>query len=331
MRASVVVPTYNRRQLLTKCLNGLLDQTITQDDYEIIVVDDCSTDDTQRYMEEMIRQVKNLIYVRHEANKGRVAARNEGIWLAKSDIVIFLDNDNIPSRYFIETHLRYHKFYGDEHIAVVGNAYFSFETIKGSNFGRFLQSRYLGCRTQKELKKLNLTNLPPNYLGGLNHSIRKEDLVAVGLYDTSFRYYGGEDEYMGYSLKKLGVRIVFSEEAKSIHYDNISISRYKIKYMEAGREGLPIMIKKNPDYKKTTKIGWLMPIEMGRDSLINIFRKVAIQCILNRVTLKLIETFAIATDNWPWAYYQYVYRLLTAGWFLQGFRSKERGRGIVNY
>lgn len=331
MKISVIVPTYNRCYLLKICLSALLRQTIAHNEYEIIVVDDCSSDDTKKYMEEEINNAANLVYIRHNINQGRVVSRNDGIKRAKGEIVIFLDNDMATTPIFVESHIRYHDNAGEKHIAVMGNVSYAPEVINNSNFGRYMQSRYLGCRLRSERSKIDYDNLPGQYFGAGNASVRKEDLIEVGLFDKSFWYYGGEDEHMGYSLKRIGVRIVFCEEAKSIHYDNVSIPRFKMKFMEGGREALPIMLRKVPDYRYLTKIGWLLPIEFKDDSILLIFKKLAILSLVNSITLKRIEIYALATDKYPLAYCSFVYRLLTAGWVRQGFRSIKRGFGQINY
>jgi glycosyltransferase involved in cell wall biosynthesis len=331
LKASVVIPTYNRSNLLKKCLNAILAQTVPHQDYEVIVVDDFSSDDTQKYMEDISMKHSNVLYIRNTANEGRVVTRNKGIMKASNEIIIFLDNDNEACREFIESHINCHRIHGAEHIAVVGNPRFADEIISTTNFGRFLQARYLGYRSKTEIKKIDLANLSYQYFGGLSSSAQKDDLLRVGLFDSDFRYYGGEDEYLGYCLQKIGVRLVFCEQAKSIHYDDVSLARYKVKFTEAGREGLPLMIKKNPDYKSTTKVGWVLPIDLGKDSFSRIIGKSIICIFFNRTIMKLMETYATKTDNRLNLYFPIIYRLLTAGWLRQGFKSKDRGIGHVTY
>jgi len=85
---SVVIPTYNRSDSLARCLNSVFSQTVT--DLEVIVVDDCSTDDT----EEVVNSFDNIQYIRHDRNKGGSAARNTGIKAATGKYVAFLDSDD---------------------------------------------------------------------------------------------------------------------------------------------------------------------------------------------------------------------------------------------
>ena len=87
---SVVIPTYNRAQLLCRAIRSVLRQTYTH--LECIVVDDGSTDDTAQ----IVRQFADdrLLYLRHETNRGGSAARNTGIQNASGNYLAFLDSDD---------------------------------------------------------------------------------------------------------------------------------------------------------------------------------------------------------------------------------------------
>src|SRR5215210_3581135 len=89
---SVVIPTYNRAGLILKTLNTVFSQTYSH--YEIIVVDDCSTDDTERILAPYIKGGK-LRFIKHEANYERACARNTGMENARGDFLTFLDSDDL--------------------------------------------------------------------------------------------------------------------------------------------------------------------------------------------------------------------------------------------
>ncbi|MGA1871247.1 MAG: glycosyltransferase family 2 protein [bacterium] len=88
---SVIIPTYNRAKLLDEAIKSVLEQTYKN--FEIIVVDDCSTDNT----EEIVKKIKDtrIRYIRHEENHGGSAARNTGIKAAKGDYIAFHDSDDL--------------------------------------------------------------------------------------------------------------------------------------------------------------------------------------------------------------------------------------------
>ena len=89
-KVSVVIPTHNRAVLLHRAVESVLVQTYT--DFEVIIVDDCSSDNTQ----EVIREFSDpRVYpIRHDINKGVAAARNTGIAHARGEYVAFLDDDD---------------------------------------------------------------------------------------------------------------------------------------------------------------------------------------------------------------------------------------------
>ncbi|MGF1568061.1 MAG: glycosyltransferase family 2 protein [Nodosilinea sp.] len=87
---SVVIPTFNRACLVKRAIDSVLSQTF--EDYEIIVVDDFSTDHTPQVVTEL--NDARINYVRHPQNMGGAASRNTGIVLAKGHFIAFLDSDD---------------------------------------------------------------------------------------------------------------------------------------------------------------------------------------------------------------------------------------------
>lgn len=87
---SVIVPTYNRSQWLPQAIASVLHQTCT--DFEIIIVDDGSTDSTKEAVTNL--QCSKVRYIRHETNRGSAASRNTGIGAAKGEFIAFLDDDD---------------------------------------------------------------------------------------------------------------------------------------------------------------------------------------------------------------------------------------------
>jgi glycosyltransferase involved in cell wall biosynthesis/peptidoglycan/xylan/chitin deacetylase (PgdA/CDA1 family) len=91
VRISVIVPTYNRRHSLSRVLDTLLEQTFPRDDYEIVVVDDGSTDGTAQLLAGM--PADGRLGVVERFNGGPGAARNSGIAVARGELLLFVDDD----------------------------------------------------------------------------------------------------------------------------------------------------------------------------------------------------------------------------------------------
>lgn len=89
-KVSVIIPTYNRANLISRAIQSVLNQTYQ--DFEIIVVDDASRDDTKIVVNNF--NDDRIIYIRHEINKGGGASRNTGIKMAQGDYIGLLDDDD---------------------------------------------------------------------------------------------------------------------------------------------------------------------------------------------------------------------------------------------
>lgn len=91
---SVVIPTYNRKHMLARCIDSVLAQTYRS--FEIVIVDDCSTDGTMEFVEAQYGDLEgvNIVYVRNDANQGAGASRNIGVSYANGAYIAFHDSDD---------------------------------------------------------------------------------------------------------------------------------------------------------------------------------------------------------------------------------------------
>ncbi|HLF46453.1 MAG TPA: glycosyltransferase family A protein [Chitinophagaceae bacterium] len=97
---SVIIPTYNRAHLITETIDSILDQTYPY--FEILIIDDGSTDNTKQIIESGYSNEKKIIYF-YKQNEERGAARNFGLKQAKGDYTVFLDSDDLMLSPYLET------------------------------------------------------------------------------------------------------------------------------------------------------------------------------------------------------------------------------------
>jgi len=109
VKVSVIIPTYNRAKFLEEAINSVLNQTYK--DFEIIVVDDGSTDNTK----EIIRKFGEIIYI-YQKNKGVSSARNKGIKMSRGEYIAFLDSDDLWLKRKLEKQMKIFEKYPENKI-----------------------------------------------------------------------------------------------------------------------------------------------------------------------------------------------------------------------
>ncbi|HEY8391630.1 MAG TPA: glycosyltransferase [Capillibacterium sp.] len=196
LKASIVIPTYNSQDLLAFCLRALFNQTAPPASYELIVVDDGSTDETPAVVAGLEKEAPcALRYIRLE-HSGRARARNTGALAARAPIIIFLDSDMIVRREFVASHLAAHSRPG----LVVNGSVLNTPVPADPNE-----------------KAAQYNDYSQAFFATGNVSVEREKLIAAGLFDESFVEYGWEDLELGHRLRKLGLKRVKSLSAWSYH------------------------------------------------------------------------------------------------------------------
>ena len=173
---SVVIPTYNRAELLADAIGSVQRQTF--EDWELLVVDDGSTDDTRTVMDGFLAD-KRIRYVRQE-NRGQSAARNLGLRHARAPLIAFLDSDN---RWLPDKLERQMRFLADH--PEVDVVYGETERLgsDGSTWPSPVRERHSGTVWRPLLTK--------NFINFNTSVVRRERLIAIGGFDEALR--GGED------------------------------------------------------------------------------------------------------------------------------------------
>src|SRR5262245_32603106 len=107
-KLSVVIPTKNRAALLTKAIDCIEAQTVLREQYEIIVIDNDSTDDTRSLLEQKSKIYRNLKSGVQD-KPGAAATRNAGLRRANGEVILFVDDDVQAEPTLIQAHLDGHR------------------------------------------------------------------------------------------------------------------------------------------------------------------------------------------------------------------------------
>ena len=93
MKLSIIIPVYNAEQYLKKCLESVFQQNLKLEDFEVICINDGSTDKTQQILEEFQKKYTNII-LENQENFGEAISRNKAFFLSKGEYITFLDSDD---------------------------------------------------------------------------------------------------------------------------------------------------------------------------------------------------------------------------------------------
>ena len=219
---SVIIPTFNRSEILEKCLLALHHQSIERDRYEVIVVDDGSTDQTEKVVHATRSVFSGIRYLKKD-NRGPAAARNLGIRNSKGEILLFIGDDVIASPDLVREHVRWHKEnYPRDHIAILGFVTWSPE-IKVTPFMKWLEH---GGPQFGYYRFVHGQDVPPGDLYTANVSYKKSFLLRHSLFDEDFSYAAFEDSELGLRLSKKGLIGIFNKKAFAYHHHPMTFSSY---------------------------------------------------------------------------------------------------------
>jgi glycosyltransferase involved in cell wall biosynthesis len=214
MHLSIVIPTFNRLARLQRVLAGLEHQTCSLADAEIIVISDGSTDGTNEWLAaraagSLQKDLPLLPVI--QANQGVAAARNAGLAQATGKVVLFIDDDVVPSPQLVAEHLATHAAHNDG-VIVLG------PMLTPPGFRMQAWVRWEQAMLVKQYDDMVAGHWAPTarqfYTG--NTSLARRHLVESGGFDPAFRR--AEDVELAYRLARQGLRFVFNANAIGYHY-----------------------------------------------------------------------------------------------------------------
>lgn len=213
---SVIVPTYNRSHDLINSLNHIVRQAISKDSYEILIIDDGSTDDTEEKVAEFQRQHSDYdIKYFYQKNSGPAKARNLGIKESKGEIIFFTDDDCTVPPNWMETLLDGYRRHPDV-VGVGGWHIPPYGELEKSATSRYIHyvSFYSNLFNQSLIFSEILTNDPIMIFGTFayntaNVCYKKEVLQKVGGFNEDFYWPGSEDNDLGFRVALAGFLILY--------------------------------------------------------------------------------------------------------------------------
>ena len=198
MRATIQLCTYNRAQLLDRVLEGCFEQSAPAGTYEVVLVNDGSTDHSPAVIAAAQARATCPFTVINQKNAGLARGRNAGIAAATGARIIFIDDDVLPTPHFVTEHLRSH----DEHPCdIVRGAVINTESFENLPPPTYTLGNYSG-----------------NFFWTSNVSVPLATMRDIGGFNETFSEYGWEDIDVGLRLRARGLKSILNKKAVAFHY-----------------------------------------------------------------------------------------------------------------
>lgn len=230
---SVIIASYNRAGSLRKCLESLDLQTYRSDSFEIIVVDDGSTDETGEMLQQFKARAAVNVAIFRQANSGVSVARNAGIAQAQFEHLAFTDDDCILPPDWLQQINCFWSTAGDE-VAGIGGPLNTITANNASFVSCFLhyidEFNHIPVLTSWLVRPIHISRLKGGetvpYLRTSNATFKKKFLQEISGFDPAFRKPGGEDPDLCYRLMKKGYRFQFEKTLVVGHHSRESLKAY---------------------------------------------------------------------------------------------------------
>jgi GT2 family glycosyltransferase len=198
MRATIQLCTYNRAHLLERVLEACFEQTAGREAYEVVLVNDGSSDGTPAVIERARARATCKFSVINQANAGLARGRNAGIAASSGERIIFIDDDVLPTPAFVAEHLATHAEHPDD---VVRGA-----VINTQSFDDLPPPIY------------SIRHYSGNFFWTSNVSVPLATIRAIGGFNENFSEYGWEDIDVGLRLRARGCKSILNKKAIAFHY-----------------------------------------------------------------------------------------------------------------
>jgi len=274
---SVIIPTFNRKEkLFNKTLKALNNQNFPIDNFEVLIIDDGSSDGTKEYFKKYKDFYKYKIKYFYQENKGPGTARNVGIRQAGADILLFIGDDIIATPDLLKKHMDFHHEYPENNIGMLGYITWSPE-IEVIPFMKWLEN----SGTQFSYYRLKHGDkIKEGFFWTCNISLKKSFLLNNnGFFDEDFPYAAYEDSELGYRLNKRGLILVYNKNALGYHYHYSDLSSIRKRMFIVGKSAV-IFQSKHPE------------MDILGTSAIRIIKSLVLKIIINPLSIIILEKIA---------------------------------------
>jgi GT2 family glycosyltransferase len=239
---SIIMPCYNRAYDLLNVLQAY-DRQKVDEPFELIAIDDASKDETYNVLTSFCPTQYTIRVERMEKNRGPAAARNRGIALAASPLLLIVGDDIVPDHNLVQGHISAHRRHSQEETAILGRVVWPKDLTRNT-----LMTHIDGIGAQQfsyhYLQDGKVYDFRHFYTA--NISIRTEFLKSLKhWFDPNFRYAAFEDAELAFRLSKHGLRILYLSSLVGYHYHHHNIWTFSKRQRNSGLMA-SVITKKHP-------------------------------------------------------------------------------------
>jgi glycosyltransferase involved in cell wall biosynthesis len=316
---SIVVPTYNRQELLPHTLRALAKLNRRGFTYEVIFANDGSSDSTSEILDDAVAKWPETfrhLLLQHSGSPAR--PRNTGISVALGRLLVLLDDDIVPDPDFLVEHFRFHEQHPAEHMAALGELYQPDEILNDpmSLFHSFPYEELRG----------RVDDLEFLYFWSCNFSAKTSFLRRHGLFNENPVLHPVEDMEWGYRLMRQNMKTRFIAAARGKHLHKICSDDVVAKGERTGRAQFAL-IQMVPDTSIHERFGIVSTALPPWRILYRAMRRAAFRIVDNPVTIGVLKTLGAQkshrnriTD----AYYYLIFRRSIVAGFKAAKREQRR-------
>jgi glucosyl-dolichyl phosphate glucuronosyltransferase len=234
MKYSIIIPTYNRGNILDRCLKRISELEPPQGDWEVIVVNNNSTDNTEEVIEKYKKRLNNLSYYKAH-NSGLHVGRNLGLEKSKGDILCYIDDDSFVSKNWLRG---IEKAFSILEVVLAGGPCLPlFESKPPSWLNTLWEKNEFGkCLAYLSLVDFGMEErpIPANYIYGCNFCIRRKEVAELGGFHPDgmpqklIHFRGDGEGYISLAVRNSDKTTLYHPEVLVHHF--IPSSRLKKDY-----------------------------------------------------------------------------------------------------
>lgn len=311
---SVIIPTRDRLEILRRVIDGLARQDLDFARFEVIVVDDGSSDGSCDWLRRYSQAAPFYLIVLNSGGEGAAAARNRGIEASSGELLLFLDADTIPAANLLRYHLALH---GQERRAEC-------------HMGRIEMSRDLMQPGQARWNELRLTADDPasgeitfRRYRTANTSLPRHLVRAAGGFSEKLR--AAEDLELAYRLARNGVRFYYHQDLLAVHHHPLPFRAYWDKAAVYGA-AVAAWLQQQPELglELARRFGFDHAGLTWRERLRYLVKRI----LVNRITVRLLAAVARSSRNWWFAASERLFKAIYGYYLRRSFQAARRASGV---